>query len=218
MFGFFKRLFAGSTPGRLTVEDYWCDTTIKLSGSVQTPLGSRVTVVKICVDIHYSVAGEQITLHRVRMARDGGTIVGSNTSINVASDRTGEAWYTSQLCDEQYLVEAVENDLAQTGSRIHRIMTGKWREQNRGMLVKTLIDALNSQVSPQEIAGLIGDAGSGNEIIFVYSKPDGTFSTRHVTVYGVSGDAIRARDHKDDKVKSFRIDRITKASQPDLGS
>jgi hypothetical protein len=209
--GFFKRLFASGSASSLAVEAYWCETAIKLPTKVQTPLGSNVSVVKVCVDIYYSIDGDRILIQRVKMARGGGSVMGSTSSINVASDRTGEAWYSSHLCSERYLIEAVEQDLSAKGSRLRKIMMGKWREVNRGSLVVSLTDVLNAHSRPEQIAELISNAGRGNEIVFVYSKPNGEETTRHVTVEGVSGDSIRALDHKDGKVKSFRIDRISRA-------
>jgi len=211
MLGFLKRLFTNDSTRRLVSEAYWCETVIKLSTKVQTPLGSNVSVVRVCVDIYYSIEGDRILLQRVKMASNGGGIMGSSASINIASDRTGEAWFTSHLCPEQYLVEAVENDLSSKGSRLRKLMMGKWRDANRGTLARSLVDALNAQASPDQIADLTATSGGANEIVFTYTKPNGDSATRHVTVEGVSGDSIRALDHKDGKVKNFRIDRITKA-------
>ena len=182
MLGFLKRLFASDSASSLIVEAYWCETPIKLPAKVQTPLGSNVSVVKLCVDIHYSIDGDRVLLHQVKMARGGSSIMGSSASINIASDRTGEAWFTSYLCPEQNLAEAVENDLSSKGSRLCKIMFGKWREANRGELVKSLADALNAQAPPDQIADLIANAGRGNEIVFTYTKPNGDSGTRHVTV------------------------------------
>lgn len=211
--GFFKDLFTSERARRLVLEGYWCETAIKLPTKVQTPgLGSRVGVVRVCVDIHYSINGDDILLHRVTLASSGGgSIIGSKKSINVASDRTGEAWYASYLCHKQYLVEAVENDLSRKGVRLRKLLMRKWQEANHGTLVESLVDALNAQASPKQIAELISVAGRDNEIIFTYTKPNGDSSRRHVTVKGVAGDSIRALDHKDGEVKSFRIDRITRA-------
>jgi hypothetical protein len=195
------------------VEAYWCETAIKLPTKVQTPLGSSVSVFKVCVDIHYSIECDRVLLQRVKMASSGGSISGSSGSINVASDRTGEAWHASHLCPEQHLIEAVENDLSSKLSRLRKLMLGKWRDANRSTSAKSLVDALNAQASPDQIADLISVAGRGNEIVFTYTKPNGDSATRHVTVEGVLGDSIRALDHKDGKAKSFRIDRITKVRQ-----
>ncbi len=67
MFGFLKRLFSNDTAGHLEVNAYWCETTIKLSNKIQTPLGSRVGVVKVCVDIQYSIDDDQITIRKVTL-------------------------------------------------------------------------------------------------------------------------------------------------------
>jgi hypothetical protein len=211
MFGLLKRLFGNGSRDRLVLDGFWCDTPIKLPTKAQTPMGSRVSVVNVCVDIQYSIEGDNIVLHRVQLARGGGRIAGSSTAVNVASERTGEAWSTSQICPESYLVEAVQQDLSWEESRLRRIMIGKWRDANRGALVESLVDGLNAEGSPDQIARLVSTAGRGNDIIFTYTKPKGLSETRHVSVQGVSGNSIRARDHKDGKVKNFRIDRISNA-------
>jgi predicted DNA-binding transcriptional regulator YafY len=90
-------------------------------------------------------------------------------------------------------------------------MIGKWRDANRGSFVRSLADGLNSQASSQEIASLVANAGRGNDIRFTYTKPDGGSSTRTVSVEGVFRSSLRARDHKDGTLKSFRIDRISNA-------
>ena len=86
---------------------------------------------------------------------------------------------------------------------------GKWRDDNRDSLVQSLAAALNSQASPDQIAQLISTAGRGNDIVFTYTKPERGSETRRVSVQGVSGNSICARDHKDGKLKNFRIDRIS---------
>ena len=211
MLGLLKRLFASSGSNQLVVRAYWCGSSVRLSPKVRTPGGSNVTVVNVCVDIHYSVHHGNITLHRVQLSRGGGRIVASNTPINVAAKRTGEAWFASSICPNSQLVDVVQNDLSTSDSGLRRIMMGQWRDLNRDGLAKSLADAINAQVSPDEIAQLISNAGRGNDIVFIYTKPRGGSETRRVSVQGVSGNSIRARDQKDGRVKNFRIDRITNA-------
>jgi hypothetical protein len=206
-----RRLIGGRNSNAFVVDAYWCESSVKLPAKLRTPCGSNVTVVNVCVDIHYTVDHGSITLRRVHLSRGGGRIMGSNAPINVAAERTGEAWIASSVCSESQLVDAVQRDLSGDDSRLRRIMMGKWRERNRDGLVKSLADALNAQASPDEIAQLISNAGRGNDIVFTYTKPKGGSDTRRVSVQGVSGNSIRARDHKDGNVKNFRIDRITNA-------
>src|SRR5438874_353170 len=142
MLGFLKRMFTSDSASSLMIEGYWCETVIKLPAKVQTPSGSNVSVVKVCVDIHYSIASDRILIQRVKMARIGGSLMGSSSSINVASDRTGEAWYSSYVCPEESLVEAVEQDLS-SGS-LRKVIMGKWRDANRHTLAESLVEALNS--------------------------------------------------------------------------
>ncbi len=211
MLGLLKRLFSGRGSNQLVVDAYWCESSVRLPAKVRTPGGSNISVVNVCVDIQYSIDHGNIILQRVQLSRGGGRISGSSTSINVASNRTGEAWFASNICHESQLVDAVQKDLSAKDSRLRRIMMGKWRDVNRESLVQSLADALNSQASPNQIAQLISTAGRGNDIVFTYTKPKGGSETRRVSVQGVSGNSIRARDHKDGKVKNFRIDRISNA-------
>lgn len=88
-------------------------------------------------------------------------------------------------------------------------MLGKHPASNRDALANSIADALNAKAAPERISALLPTGGRA-EIVFLYSKPDGN-TTRRVTVVGVSGDSIRAVDHKDNKLKSFLIDRISKA-------
>ena len=211
MFGLLKRLFGSASGNRLVVAAFWCDTSIKLPNKVNTPLGSKISVVYVCVDIRYSIKGENIVLHRVQLSRGGTSIIGSNLANHVASVRLGEAWHTSQVCPDSYLIKAVQQDLRLKDSSLLKIMMGKWRDVSRNTLVKSLVDALNARGSPAQIARLISTAGRGNDIIFTYTKPKGVAETRHVSVLGVSGNSIRVRDHRDEKIKNFRIDRISNA-------
>jgi len=139
--------------------------------------------------------------------------MGSEMTINVASKRTGEAWRTFGICSESHLRDAVERDLSSGESRLRRIMMGKWRDVNRDAFAQSVAEALNSRVPAEELARLIATAGRGNEISFTYTKPNGRSQRRQVSVWGVSGKCIRAEDHKDGKVKNFRIDRITNAAR-----
>jgi len=192
----------------LVAEGYWCDTPIKFDNAIKTPGGSKVTVVTVCVDIDYHVEGEHIILHGVRLS--GGSTVGGLV-INMASQRTGEAWRAKRIAPDSCLLEAVQKDLSLTDSRLRRTMMGKRRAANPGASAETLVDALNAKASPDRIAELIGAAGRGSEITFTYTKPEGDSEVRRVSVQEVSGNLLRARDHKDGTVKSFRFDRITNA-------
>jgi hypothetical protein len=211
MFGFLRRLFGGGGKSHLSIDAFWCESPVKLPDKVKTPLGSSVTVVNVCVDIEYSIQEEEVVLRRVRMSPGGGQC--GNMSVNVAGTRTGEAWYAAYICPESHLVEAVQKDLSADDSRLRKIMFGKWRSIHGAELAQSVADALNEQLPPAEIGALIASAGHGNEITFTYTMPNGNSETRHVSVQGVSGQSLRGRDHKDDQVKSFRIDRITNAKK-----
>jgi hypothetical protein len=209
-----KRLFGGGAPKQLVLEAYWCESSVRLPAKVATPGGSNVSVVNVCVDIHYAMNEGNIILRRVQLSRGGGRISGADKPINVASERTGEGWFASTVCSDSLLVDAVQQDISRQDSRLRGLMIGKWRDLNRDALVQSLADALNSQAPPDEIAKCISTGGRGNDIIFTYTKPEGGSDIRTVTVQGVSGNSIRAHDHKDGKLKSFRVDRISNARSP----
>jgi hypothetical protein len=202
-----KSLFGRSSPGTLILEGYWCESEIKLPTKVRTPLGGNITVVTVCVDIRYAVENGDIVVRGVQLSRS--RLMGSGSALNIAAARTGEAWHAAYICPESMLKAVVEADLACEKSRLSRIMRGKWREANRGSLHKSFVEAINDHATPDEIRRLVSEVGSGVHIAFKYAKPDGNSTTRRVTVLGVTGASLRARDHKDDEVKSFRIDRIS---------
>jgi hypothetical protein len=213
MLGLLKRLFAGGGSRQLVIDAHWCASSVKLPAKVKTPLGSNVSVVNVCVDIRYSLDRGNIALHQVQLSRGGGRITGSNAPFNVASVRTGEAWFASNICHESQFLDAVQMDLSAKDSLLRRIILGESRDVNRDSLAQSLADAFNSHASPDEIAQLISTAGRGMGIQFTYTKPNGDSETRRVSVQSVSGNSIRARDHKDGHVKNFRLDRISQARE-----
>jgi hypothetical protein len=192
-------------------EGYWCVSTVKLPAKVKTPLGSSISVIQVCVDIDYSVQEGDVTLHRVWLSRGGGTISGSSISMNVAAARIGEGWLASNLCDESLLVQAVDKDLKRNDFQLRKMMIAKWRGQNRDSFTRSLADALNAHASVGEIRTLLATNGQGQAIVFRYTKPKGESEIRRVTIEGISGESIRALDHKDNAFKNFRIDRISEA-------
>ena len=79
MFEFLRNLFGGAS-GRLRIDGYWCETSIKFSNKITTPLGSKVSVVNTCVDISHSVQDDQITIHDAWLS--GGTsLMGSSQKV-----------------------------------------------------------------------------------------------------------------------------------------
>jgi hypothetical protein len=205
-----KTLFGWSSSKPLIFEAYWCESTIKLPTKVTTPSGGSATLIKVCVDIRYVIDQDRINVRQVQLSR-GGELIESNSPINVAAERRGESWYAPSICPEALLLEAVQRDLDSDGSRLRRIMMGKGQELNRRTSMESLADALNNGAEAKDIALLISTAGRGNDIAFAYTKPDGSSTLRQVSVQGISGDSLRAVDHKDGETKSFRIDRISKA-------
>lgn len=194
------------------IERWWCGTSIKLPKPIRTPLGSRVTLVKVCVDVCYEVQDGDIILHGVSLARPKEN--DSFNDANVAAERTGEAWIAVGLFDDSELLEVVRRELYY-GSPLRRVMFGKWYSLHRDYYAQSLVNHLNEgNQSPQKIAKQLRAAGRGTEITFTYTKPDGSAEVRHVSIRGVSGRFLYAIDHKDNMFKSFQIDRITQASLP----
>lgn len=81
----------------------------------------------------------------------------------------------------------------------------------RCLTVQTLTDGLNVGLPTDQIDELVTTSEQPIEIYFTYQRADGQFSARHVTVERLTGQSLRARDHKDGKTKNFRLDRITEA-------
>jgi predicted DNA-binding transcriptional regulator YafY len=134
--------------------------------------------------------------------------MGSPTAVNVASDRTGEAWFASSICPESDLVAAVEDDVCRDRSRLRKAMM---RCDDGEAILNSLVAALNNQESPAAMNDQLSLAANGVELAFTYTKEGGQAAVRRVTALGVMGESIQACDHEDDRVKTFRIDRISNA-------
>jgi len=107
--------------GRGRVECFWLETTVKLGRPIRTPMGSRVSVLTVCVDIDYAIRSGVVKVERVSLAR-GGLL--SGISINVASTN-GEAFLLSSISPAASLINAAESDIAMPDSSLRRIMFGK---------------------------------------------------------------------------------------------
>lgn len=70
MFGFFKRAFS-SAAGTSYIEAFHLDTAIKLPQKIETPGGSKVTVIIPIVDIWYAIDGQAIEVRKVRLSKKG---------------------------------------------------------------------------------------------------------------------------------------------------
>jgi hypothetical protein len=193
----------------LRVEGFWLSRPVKLPHPITTPLRSRVTLVRPCIDVDYRVTDGQIIVGSVRMARDGGAIMGSNVRINITAERTGEAFYVGALSPHSLLTDYVREDLQDVRGPLRRKMFGKWRHECPAEVAPALIDALNDQGSVEQIRQLIGNVGVRGAVEFTYNSPKRGAEERVVTVHSVQGAAIQATDHKDGMTKTFRMDRIS---------
>ena len=190
------------------LEHFWCDSTIKLPSPVETPLGGRVTLIRVCVDVEFSLERE-IIVHHVKLCEPEG---GGLDRCNVASARIGEAWRASRrICSESQLRAVVDDELADRRGRLRNLMLKVWRIQHREVFAQTLVNCLNGGTSPESIEELIKAFGGGIPVVFSYIKEDGIPERHRVFVNGTSGRCLRGIDQKDEKRKSFRLDRISKA-------
>lgn len=208
MFKYLKSIFTSTSDEWCCVEGYWCESNLRLHDKVETPLGSRVTIVNVCVDVYFNLEGEDVSIGKVQMSRVGGTISGSTKAINVASTRTGEAWFSSYMCSERQLIEIVKRDLDAKNSNLRKIMFRVKRNSNPDLYTSEAIEALNASEPVEVIEKLIPQVSGGLDVSFIYTKSDGTSNSREVTIFGTSGNSVRGRDHRDGKSKLFRIDRM----------
>lgn len=116
-----------SPPNICTIRGYWCNSAVRLAKPLKTPLGSRITILTVCVDVHYSVQGGEIFLHGVEPTKSEEAGL---QACNVASPRTGEAFRAIRVYPESELVKAVQDDLSAVPSHLGRLMLGRWREVN----------------------------------------------------------------------------------------
>lgn len=208
MFDFLSKLLPGQGK-TLRVEGFWFAKPIRLPKPILTPFHSRVTVVCPCVDVDYHVKDGQILVDRVAMSQAGTTMLGSSLRINMTAERTGEAFYVHAISPHSLLTDAVNRDVQDPRGNLRRIMYGKWRDTCRSDVGPAMIDALNQQLSAEQIRQLIGNAGVLGAVALTYESPKRGPEERVVTVHSVQGDSIQATDHKDGLTKTFRIDRIS---------
>lgn len=207
MFGFLKTLMSPAAKP-LWIEAFHLDTPIKLPSKITTPLGSKVTVITVCVDIRYAMRDREIVVHKVRLSR-GRVFEMSGQLVNVKAERLGEVWHASTLpVSESLLRQAVEQEIAIKGSNLRRMMTGSWLAANGSNIAQPVIDALNAKKSAAEIDSLLEAAGRSHRISFTYSSPKRGPERRVVLLHGAAGNSIRTTDTKDQDTKMFRIDRI----------
>jgi hypothetical protein len=126
MFGFLKRAFS-STAGTSYIEGFHLDTAVKLPQKIETPGGSKVSVIIPVVDIWYAINGQAIDVRKVRLSKTGGML--GHMRVNMASKR-GEAFYAQGVCGESQLREAVEKEIAKNNSGLKRMMFGRWKAEH----------------------------------------------------------------------------------------
>ena len=211
MFGLLKHFFSRepSATASCCFRNYWCRRGLKLPTAVRTPLGSRVRVLDVCVDIWYRVCGSDIQITRVRLAQEGGLL--GRMRINVAASRLGEAWMASSICRPERLKHVVSAELADETSPLRGLMLAKWRGERFDEAAEVLIRRLNGSPDASSVSAAIEAGAKGVEITFCYTKPHQTPEVRHVAIVGTRGQCLMAIDKKDQGIKNFHLDRISEA-------
>jgi len=111
--------------GRTSIlRGYWADTELITDNRIRTPLGSRVTVFKVALDIHYEINKETIVVHEVYLAR------GDPNAWNMDAVRTGEGFHADNFEPRSALAAVVQRDLQADEPQLGKLLIGKWREEH----------------------------------------------------------------------------------------
>jgi len=106
------------------VEGFWCNTPVKLPNKITTPLGSKVTVVTMCVDVEYTMRERKIVVLKVRLAlKNKGA---SGQPRNMSAERVGESFFAYSITPHSILLSLVDQELGREGSNMRRVMYGQW--------------------------------------------------------------------------------------------
>lgn len=194
-------------PGERVLDCYWSDTPIRCDNKITTPAGSKVTVLKVCLDISFSIKNREVSIGDVELS-NGGCIIGSRVLVNMSSERTGEAWHARAFHPREVLKEVALADLKidDGRGRLSRALFGKWKSEGLSYTSghsRDSRDELPRSTSSGEIA-------SGDVLEFDYEKPGKGMSHRRVVVIYTEEDRIFARDEKDGEAKSFLRSRMSK--------
>lgn len=200
MFRLLKALFGGRGPAGscVTVEGYWCDCSVRLPRPVRTPLGGRVTAVKLCLDVTCSVQDMAVEIQSVRLAR--------NVDRNIAATRRGEIWYANSIDDPELALEAAKKELQAANSPLRRFAIRKWMELRPGNSTRLLEAALLSDNPGAELQRYLK---LGSQISFTYTKSNSESTRRVVTIERIFETSLQGIDRQDAKSKRFRFDRIS---------
>jgi len=120
------RSWIGGSGGTVCFVGHWCDTPIKFSNTIKTPLGSSVSKVNVCLDIWYTVVDGKIEVDRAELSKAGSSVGGNG--INIATMK-GEAFYVDNICDKEFLKQAAESDVEKDQS-LQKRMLSRWRKEN----------------------------------------------------------------------------------------
>ncbi len=96
------------------IDEYFCETGIKLATPFETPGGSKITVVKVVVDIFYTVSKDnEFIIDSVKLCK--------KQALNMSSLR-GEGWHQNSFKPNAALLDAVRSDLAKEDSHLNYIL------------------------------------------------------------------------------------------------
>ena len=197
-----QRLLSGRPAPAPSIGGWWLDTPIRLRAKKAPERTASVSSLTARVDVAFCVEGGRVVLRSVALSKDG--------EPNLVAVGRGKAWRAGGGAVPAPLpLRAAERDLAGADSRLRRALLAKWNESDPAAAAGLLAAALNGRARADRVGELIG--GCGVDLSFTYTNGEGEATARRVTVQALSGDAIRCLDLSDDKVKSFRLDRISDA-------
>lgn len=197
-------------PGERVLECYWCDTPIRCDNKITTPGGSKVTVLKVCLDIAFSIRNRQVSLGDVELS-DGGRILGTRMKVNMSSERTGEAWHAKAFHPRDVLRQVAISDLndADGNGRLMKALFGQWKSE--GLSYQT--GELRGNSDDLSHTNTSDYVSSGDVLEFDYEKPGKGVSHRRVVVLYAVEDRVFARDEKDGEAKVFLRSRMSSVTR-----
>ena len=115
-------------PETMIIRGYQCANTISFTPPLRTPGGSRITVVRLCLDVEFAVEANRIAVYRVALSQIPGEGL---DGCNMSSPRTGEAWHGNWIGPEAPLAQLLRLELL-IDNAIGGMMLQLWRETHPG--------------------------------------------------------------------------------------
>jgi hypothetical protein len=200
----------------LRVTNWYLSEPVKLPHPVTTGFGRRVTVVCPYDDIEYKVVDRNVKVLQAMMST--GSTMGRDLRVNIDSPRTGEAWFTPSLSPSSTLVQHVSAIITDYNSSLRGVMFAKWRAANPTDATEALCEAINNQDPVERIRQFCFGAETGQTIKVTFLSPKRGLENRVLVVDGLKGEMLLAKDCKDGRFKTFRLDRISNARPGDVSA